>query len=65
MQYRYRIKYRHPRTGVVGMGILNTAAEIAGERRRLEGLGYVVTEVLLPIGERSKSPPISRPGSWL
>jgi hypothetical protein len=65
MQYRYRIKYRHPRTGVVGIGILNTAAEIAGERRRLEGLGYVVTEVLLPIGERVKPPPISRLGSRL
>jgi hypothetical protein len=62
MEYRYRIKYRHPRTGVVGIAVLNTAAEMTAETTRLEALGYSITDVLLPIGERPKSPPISRLG---
>jgi hypothetical protein len=62
MEYKYRIKYRHPRTGAVGIAILHTAAELAAERARLESLGYVVIEVLLPIGQRPKPPPISRTG---
>jgi hypothetical protein len=59
MEYRYRIKYRHPRSGAVGIAVLNTAAEMAAERSRLETLGYAVIEVLLPIGVRPKLPPIS------
>ena len=62
MQYRYRIKYRHPRTEVVGVFTLHTAAEMAAERFRLEALGYVVPDVLLPLGERPKLPLVSQ--SW-
>ena len=54
MQYRYCIKYRHLRAGVVGMAILGSAAEAAAERSRLEALGYVVIDVSLPLGERPK-----------
>jgi hypothetical protein len=54
VEYKFRIKYRHPRTGAAGIAILYTAAELAAEQARLEALGYVVTEVLLPIGERPR-----------
>jgi hypothetical protein len=56
VQYKFRIKYRHPRTGAAGVSILNTHEEMTADRARLEALGYVVTEVLLPIGERPKPP---------
>jgi hypothetical protein len=58
MVYKFRIKYRHARTGAAGVSILNTREEMAAERTRLEALGYAVTDVLLPIGERPKPPPI-------
>jgi len=58
VQYTYRIKYRHARTGAVGMTILHSAAETVAERDRLEGLGYIVTDVLLPIGRRPRAPPV-------
>jgi hypothetical protein len=56
VQYTYRIKYRHSRSGAVGMTILHTAAEVVAERARLEALGHVVTNVLVPIGERPRAP---------
>jgi hypothetical protein len=48
LENRYRIKYRHPKSGAAGVTILNTAAEMAAERARLEALGYVVVDVFLP-----------------
>jgi hypothetical protein len=63
MQYRYRLNYRHLGTGVVGLVALNTAAEMVAERDRLEALGYVMTDVLPPIGERPKPLPIAPPGT--
>jgi hypothetical protein len=62
VQYTYRIKYRHSRTGAVGLTILHTEAEVVAERARLEALGHVVTDVLVPIGERPKSPLVSKVG---
>jgi hypothetical protein len=53
MEYRYQIKYRHPRTGVGGVVMLYTALETATVRARLEAFGYVVTDVPLPIEESS------------
>ncbi len=43
---QYQIKYRHPRTQVAGLAILQDAAAAEAEKVRLEALGYVVTEVL-------------------
>ncbi len=54
MQYSYQVKYRIPRTGAVGLAILHSPAEVAVEKARLEALGYVVTEVIEPIGARPK-----------
>ncbi len=48
LENKYRIKYRHSRTGVVGVTILNTDAEVAAERVWLEAFGYVVTDVFRP-----------------
>ena len=55
MTYRYRIKYRHPLSGIVGIVTLHSAAEIKAERSRLEARGNVVMDVMLPFGERPKS----------
>jgi hypothetical protein len=57
--FNYLIKYRHPRTGAVGIVILHTAAEMATARSRLELLRYVVLDVVLPTGNRPQLPPIS------
>jgi hypothetical protein len=56
MQYRYRIKYRHPLSGIVGIVTRHSTAEIRAERSRLEALGNVVIDVMLPFGEGPKSP---------
>jgi hypothetical protein len=53
MEYRYQVRYRHPRTGAGGVVMLYTALETATERARLEALGYVVTDMPLPIEESS------------
>ena len=62
MQYSYRIPYHHPRTRIVGVAILHTAAEAVAERARLEALGYTLDDTLLPIGERPHLPTIPRLG---
>ena len=59
--YSYRVQYRHPNTGAAGIVVLHSAAEFIKEKSRLEGLGFIVTDVLLPIGERPKPPLISLP----
>jgi hypothetical protein len=61
LKNKYRIEYRHPHSGGVGLAILDTAAEMAAEKSRFEALGYVVTEVFLPLGKSLKSPPIGDP----
>lgn len=43
---QYQIKYRHPRTQVAGLAILQNSAAAKAEKSRLEALGYVVTEIL-------------------
>jgi hypothetical protein len=53
LENQYRIRYRNPRTEAVGVVILNTAAEMAEEHARLETQRYVVTNVFLPLEERS------------
>jgi len=50
MHNRCRIVYRHPRTGVAGLVILNAESEIAFEKVSLEAHGNVVTEILRPLG---------------
>jgi len=62
MQYSYRVPYHHPRTGLAGVTILNTAAEAVVERARLQALGYTVGQTLTPIGKRPRFPPIPRLG---
>jgi hypothetical protein len=57
--YKYRLRFRHLRTGAAGLVVLDTAEEMAAESARLEAAGYVVIECLAPIGERPKVPPIS------
>ena len=50
MYHRYRVQYRHPRTGVSGLSIMFSDDEVTEEIARLASLGYVVTKVLRPIG---------------
>ena len=61
--YKYRVLYRHPRTGVAGLSIMYTEDEIAGETARLESLGYVVSKILRPVGALPEVPPTSWAGS--
>ena len=56
MYHRYRVQYRHPRTGVCGLSIMFSDDEITEEVARLESLGYIVTKVLRPIGALPELP---------
>jgi hypothetical protein len=58
---KYRVLYRHPRTGSAGLVFLPAVSDIAAESARLEALGYVVTCVLRPNGGEPQLSPASQP----
>jgi len=59
MQYIYRIRYYHPRSGLAGVSMLHTVAEKVVERARLQALGYSMDETLMPIAEGPHLPSYS------
>ena len=57
MRYSYRVLYHDPRTGDAGLSILYSECELAAETERLKSHGYIVTEILRPVGKRPVYPP--------
>ena len=49
----YEIKYRVPHTGASGIVLIHSVAKMEAEKSRLEGLGYVVTDVA-PLDQQEK-----------
>lgn len=62
MEHSYQVHYRHARTRTVGFMVLPDSAKADAEKSRLVALGYIVTAVVPPIGEREKSVAISPSG---
>ena len=65
MNRSYRIMYRHPHTEVAGLSILTSESEVAAEIARLESQGYIVTNVMRPIGVMPELPRLYQYGSTL
>ena len=57
MRYSYRVMYRDPRTGNAGLSIMYSESELTAETARLKSRGYIVTEILRPVGKRPVYPP--------
>jgi hypothetical protein len=53
VKYSYKVHYRYGRTGMVGFMVLPSAALAAGEKFRLEQLGYTVTAIVPPDSQPS------------